>query len=240
MGTAVVEQLWRYPVKSIGGERIESTWADSLGVRGDRVWAVQRANGKLGSGKDSTRFARVPGLLSVTARYVDLAMPPVLTGTDGSEHAVADGSADKFLQHMTGMQDLQIRRDTGILHFDEVPFSLVGTATLDWLAAEVPGVPIEARRLRPNLVVQTSEPFAEEQWLHRPIKIGSGPDAAEAVFDRIFSRCVMVGMAQPGLTESSKVLKRIGKRTDHPVCLAIGGQITRDGTAAVGDKILFG
>jgi len=101
-------------------------------------------------------------------------------------------------------------------------------------------VPIEARRLRPNLVVQTSEPFAEEQWLHRPIKIGSGPDAAEAVFDRIFSRCVMVGMAQPGLTESSKVLKRIGERTDHPVCLAIGGHITRDGTAAVGDKILFG
>jgi uncharacterized protein len=127
-----------------------------------------------------------------------------------------------------------VRRDTGILHFDEVPFSLVGTATLDWLAGKVPGVAVDARRLRPNVIVRTAEPFAEESWLDRTVRIG---DRAEAVFDRVFTRCVMVSMAQPGLPESTDVLRIIGQREDRPVCLAVGGHIVSPGVIRPGDAI---
>jgi uncharacterized protein YcbX len=125
---------------------------------------------------------------------------------------------------------VHVRRDTGIPHFDEVPFSLVGTATLAWLGAQVH---VDARRLRPNIVVRTEVPFAEEAWLGRPIRIGS----VEAMFDRVFMRCVMVGMAQPGLDESAEILKRIGARSDNPVCMAIGGQVQHAGTISVGDVV---
>ncbi|HEY7323322.1 MAG TPA: MOSC N-terminal beta barrel domain-containing protein [Streptosporangiaceae bacterium] len=228
----VVEQIWRYPVKSIGGERMESARADGDGVEGDRVWAVQDAAGKLGSGKNSSRFTRIFGLLGLTARYEDLAEPPLVTGGDGTDYPVATGAADEFLRQLAGKR-VWVRRDTGIMHFDGVPVTLVGTATLDWLAAQVPEVQVEARRLRPNLVVRTSEPFEEEAWLARPLRIGT----AEVVFEMVLPRCVMVGMGQPGLARSNAVLKRIGARIDNPLGMAIGGHVTRAGTIGVGDPV---
>jgi len=228
----VVEKLWRYPVKSIGGERLETASVDKDGVLGDRVWVVQDDDGKLGSGKNSRRFTRILGLLGLTSRYDDPAGPPVVIGPDEAEYPVATGAADAFLSKLSG-RAVHVRRDTGVLHFDEVPLSLVGTATLDWLADQVPGIAVDERRLRPNFVVRTDEPFAEEQWVGRVLRIGS----AEAVFDRVFMRCVMVGMEQPGLPESSDVLKRIGQRQDNPVCLAIGGEIITAGQVSRGDPV---
>jgi uncharacterized protein YcbX len=230
----VVEQIWRYPIKSIGGERIDQSFADHQGILGDRVWAVQDDAGKLGSGKNSTRFTRLVGLLSLTSRYEAVDAPPILVAPDGGLHPVSTGAADDYLQAMCG-RAVHVRRDTGILHFDEVPFSLVGTATLAWLAAQV-DVPVDARRLRPNVVVRTEAPFAEEAWLGRTIRIGS----VEAVFDRVFTRCVMVGMAQPRLAESGEVLKTIGQRAVNPVCMAIGGHVRQGGTVSVGDVVFAG
>jgi uncharacterized protein len=227
-----VEQIWRYPIKSMGGQRLDQSFADHRGLLGDRVWAVQDDKGKLGSGKNSQRFTRLLGLLDLTARYDDETEPPIVTAQDGSQHSVASGAANAYVQALTG-RSVQIRRDTGIMHFDEVPFSLVGTATLAWLAAQV-SVAVDARRLRPNIVVRTDEPFAEEAWIDRPVQIGS----VVAVFDRVFMRCVMVGMAQPGLGESGDVLRRIGDRHDNPVCMAIGGQISQPGTVKVGDQVI--
>lgn len=228
----VVEQIWRYPVKSIGGELIESTYVHEDGVDGDRRWAVQDAAGKLGSGKNSRRFTRISGLLGLTARYEDLAEPPIVTGEDGTEYPVATGAADQFLRSLAGKR-VWVRRDTGIVHFDGVPLTMVGSATLDWLATQLPSVQVEARRLRPNLVVRTTEPFEEEAWLEQPVQIGT----VQTVFEVILPRCVMVGMAQPGLARSNAVLRRIAARTDNPLGMAIGGQVTKVGTISVGDTV---
>jgi uncharacterized protein len=178
------------------------------------------------------RCARIFGLLGLTARYEDLAEPPIVTDGNGTEYPVATGAADEFLRSVAGKR-VWVRRDTGIMHFDGVPFTLVGTATLDWLAAQLPSVQVEARRLRPNLVVRTSEPFEEEAWLEQPVQIGT----LEAMFEVILPRCVMVGMAQPGLARSNAVLKRISARTDNPLGMAIGGQVTKPGTIRVGDLV---
>jgi uncharacterized protein YcbX len=226
----VVQQIWRYPIKSMGGEQIDVSFADDHGLRGDREWAVQDDNGKLGSGKNSRRFTRLVGLLDLTAHYDDPGAPPVVVAPGGRRHLVATGAADAYLQALTG-RSVHVRRDTGISHFDEVPFSLVGTATLDWLAEQV-DVAVDARRLRPNIVVRTEEPFAEEAWVGRTVRIGS----IEAIFDRVFVRCVMVGMAQRGLAESGAVLKRIADRGD--VCMAIGGHVSQPGTVRAGDEIV--
>jgi uncharacterized protein YcbX len=221
----VIEQIWRYPIKSMGGEQLDASFADENGLRGDRVWAVQDDNGKLGSGKNSRRFTRMLGLLGLSAHGVEA---PVVAASDGRQYPVADGAADAYLQALTG-RSVHVRRDTGILHFDEVPFSLVGTATLEWLAGQVT-VAIDARRLRPNIVVRTEEPFAEEAWVDRRVRIGS----VEVVFDRVFMRCVMVCMAQPGLGESGDVLKRIA---DRGLCMAVGGHVCQPGTVRLGDEV---
>jgi uncharacterized protein YcbX len=224
----VVLQIWRYPIKSMGGEQINASFVDDHGLRGDRKYAVQDDNGKLGSGKNSRRFTRILGLLDLTAQYEGAA--PVVVAPDGSRHLVATGAADAYLQLLTG-RSVHVSRDTGISHFDEVPFSLVGSATLNWLARQV-DVAVDARRLRPNIVVRTEEPFAEEAWVGRTVRIGS----IQAMFDRVFMRCVMVGMAQPGLAKSGSVLKAIADRRN--VCMAIGGHVSQQGTVRVGDEVL--
>jgi uncharacterized protein len=249
----VVEQAWRYPVKSLGGERVTESRVDARGLLGDRLWAVQDGDGKLGSGKDSRRFRRMEGLLGLSARYLaesgsplvaaadrarrPVTGPPVVTGPDGREHPVCTGAADRLLRECTGLPGVRVLRETDVSHFDEVSVSMIGSATLSWLQAELPEVGIEVRRFRANFVVRTDEPFVEESWLGRTVRIGTGDDAVEAVFDRVLQRCVMVGMAQPGLAESGAVLRRLGQRDDHPVCLALGGHVARAGLVRVYDPI---
>jgi uncharacterized protein YcbX len=237
----VVEQIWRYPVKSLGGERISASSVDARGLIGDRLWAVQDVDGKLGSGKSTTRFRHMAGLLGATAHFAsepgetDIE-PPVVRGPDGTEYPVSTGAADRFIAGVTGLPQVRIQRETAVSHFDEVPLSAIGTATLAWLQAQVP-VGIEPRRFRANLVVRTDEPFAEESWLGRKIRIGADCDAVVAELDRVLERCVMVGMAQPGLAQSGAILKCIGRRDIHPLQLAVGGYVTSPGVVRVNDPI---
>jgi uncharacterized protein YcbX len=59
-----VAELWRYPVKSLGGGRVEQADICARGARGDRLWAVRDLE------RDVTASARqLPVLLTATARY---------------------------------------------------------------------------------------------------------------------------------------------------------------------------
>ena len=50
--TASVSELWRYPVKSMQGERIDAGDVSDAGFTGDRAYAlVDSATGKVGSAK---------------------------------------------------------------------------------------------------------------------------------------------------------------------------------------------
>jgi uncharacterized protein len=234
-------EIWRYPVKSLGGQRVEASWADARGLLGDRAWAVLDADGKLGSGKNTRRFRRITGLLDLSARYEKEPAPghlhpPVVTAS-GGKYPIATGAADALLQRLTGRPQLRVRRDTGASHFDEVPFTLIGSATIGWLQEQLPQLTVDARRLRPNVVVRTAEPFAEESWVGRAVRIGTGSEALTVTFDRVLQRCVMVGMKQPGLAESGQVLQRIAERPRLPLRLAIGGHITGAGTIRSGDPV---
>ena len=48
-----VAELWRYPVKSMGGEALDRAYLDSLGIAGDRVVHVEDGNGQVINGKDA-------------------------------------------------------------------------------------------------------------------------------------------------------------------------------------------
>lgn len=61
-----VDELWRYPVKSLGGEQVDHADVSARGVHGDRLWAIRDLE------RDVTASARrIPALLTATARYVE-------------------------------------------------------------------------------------------------------------------------------------------------------------------------
>lgn len=244
----VITQIWRYPVKSLRGETLASSPVDARGLRGDRLWAVRdTVDGKLGSGKNTRRFRRFPGptLLSLSARYPvepeadpDAVAAPVVVDAQGREYPVADGSADRFFRRRTGIATLSVAREAEVNHFDEEPVSLIGTATLRWVEQQLPGVATDARRFRPNLVVRTAEPFEEESWVGRTVRVGAGGDAAELAFTHVLERCVMTTMEQADLPPALGMLKMLGQREDQPLRLAVVGTATRLGIVRNGDPVI--
>jgi uncharacterized protein YcbX len=137
-----VESIWRYPVKSLGGERLTSVDVAARGLAGDRRWAVRDADGKFGSGKTTRRFRRMAGLLRLSAR--DTGGVPEVCGPDGEPAA----DADAFLRAYLGRDDVSLAVEGAVSHFDELPVSVLATATLDWARTALPGVVVDERRFR--------------------------------------------------------------------------------------------
>jgi uncharacterized protein YcbX len=82
-----VASLHRYPIKSMAGEEVTHLEVNQRGSVGDRLWSVRTSDGKIGSGKNSRRFAAVPKLLELRAEARDGTV--VITFPDGS-HALPD------------------------------------------------------------------------------------------------------------------------------------------------------
>lgn len=227
----VVEALWRYPIKSTGGERLTRVEVEPRGVVGDRLWAVRDANGKFGSGKNTRRFRRMPGLLLLGSRYRGEDEPELL---DPDGRPVPD--ADAYLRAYLRRDDVSLAREAGISHFDQLPVSVVTTATLDWVRRAVPGVAVDERRFRCNVVVRTppgTPPFVEDDWLGRSAVIGG---TTRVGFVRASERCVMVNEAQPGLPHSSAVLKVISAA--HDTRLDALATVLAPGSIGLGDPVV--
>ncbi|MBJ8338253.1 MOSC N-terminal beta barrel domain-containing protein [Antrihabitans sp. YC3-6] len=73
MVVGTIAELWRYPVKSMGGEQLPDAHIDDRALRADRLWAVRDLD--LGA---VTTARRLPVLLGCSARFV--AEPPADAG----------------------------------------------------------------------------------------------------------------------------------------------------------------
>lgn len=230
-----VEVLWRYPVKSMGGERLTQAPVDVRGILGDRLYAVRDTDGKLGSGKNSRRFRRMAGLLDFHATYQP-DMTPVITLPDGrtvrgdEEHvhwAISDG---------LGIPGVTLVKESVISHFDQAPLHLVTTASLTWLADLVPTVDVDERRVRPNLVVRVPEPAGrpEDAWLGHELRVGS--QLVIEVVDTV-DRCVMVNAGQGNLPESNDVLRAITDAAD--MVFGVYARVAVPGRVRVGDEVVL-
>ena len=78
-----ISEIWRYPVKSMQGERLQSVVVGDRGVRGDRVWAVRdEVKGGIRGAK------KIPDLMKLRAAYPtppesDEVVPAEITLSDG-------------------------------------------------------------------------------------------------------------------------------------------------------------
>ena len=106
MTTVTVRQLWRFPVKSMGGTPVDAVHIDRRGVHADRLWAVRDLDNDItASGR------RIPALLKCTARYVEEPghdagpgnVPAVVIDfPDGSQGRSSDNDIDDRLSEVAG------------------------------------------------------------------------------------------------------------------------------------------
>ena len=98
-----VEQIWRYPVKSMAGERLESAFVSRRGIPGDRGWAVwdEERSGV-------TNAKRLPALRALRPRYLSEpaaggASPAIeITFPNGTRRASDDAHVGKALSDYLG------------------------------------------------------------------------------------------------------------------------------------------
>lgn len=126
--------------------------------------------------------------------------------------------------------------------FDGAPIHVVTSATLDSLSDAYPGGAFDARRFRPNVVVNVSaQGFPENDWVGGRMSVG--PDTEmEAVL--AVPRCVMTTLAQADLARDKKILQTVAKenRVDIPglgpsSCVGVYAIVTTSGTVRVGDSV---
>ena len=90
-----VVSVWRYPVKSMQGEALETAHVDELGVVGDRQWALVDTSTGL-----ALTARRVPELLFAT---------PWLVASDQVEIELSDGALTADDQTLSDWLDRPVR-----------------------------------------------------------------------------------------------------------------------------------
>lgn len=228
----VVRELWRYPVKSIGGERVESSRLDEFGLLGDRRAGIRDNR----TGMFLTA-RREPKLLMATATLTDAG--PVVHLDDGTSTSnssvlskwigrdvslVAAGAGEATYESPTDAvleDEWYTWTGPGSALHDE-PFarvSLISTRSLmGW----------DVRRIRPNIVIDGDD----ISLIGHSVQVGS---AQLKVTEEIL-RCVMVTRPQPGLGRDLDVLKVINRKRNGK--LSVGALVQTSGEIKVGNAIL--
>jgi uncharacterized protein YcbX len=223
-----VSELWRYPVKSMLGEACDEVELESRGVVGDRLFAVQDSDGYFGSGKDTRRFRKIDGLLSIQAKLCGEV--PQVELPDGRKLFADDPIINSVLSGYLG-QPVQLVREAEISHLDDGPVHVVTCSSLSEFSGIAPVGAAGARRFRPNIVLESENPFEEHTLLGKHVRIGQ----AELRFTSPTERCAMVTFPQAELVKAPHILRYIAQELG--LCFGVYAEVVKPGAIKLGDLI---
>ncbi|HEX8145708.1 MAG TPA: MOSC N-terminal beta barrel domain-containing protein [Pyrinomonadaceae bacterium] len=301
-----VKEVWRYPLKSMAGERLEGAGVGARGLWGDRGWALRDEEaGEIRGAKIS------PALMLCAARYREEpaaeGAPPHadITLPGGRETSTDDPKINELLSELLGRRvtlcplrpasdrahyrrampaarvvgflsrsrnfrrlalgamrlagkDKELREDFGRepgeplpdlsllpaeifeftsppgTYFDAFPVHLLTTASLAALARHAPETAWDARRFRPNFLIETSEGvegLVESGWGGRTLRVGP----LRLKCEMPAPRCSMTIQAQAGLPKDPRVLRTIVKKAGQN--FGLYANVESAGGVSVGDEV---
>lgn len=206
-----VAHLWRYPVKSMGGEELTEAVVTQDGIAGDRLIQVVSA----------------PGRYVTSRTHPKLLLHRATIGAGGG--ILIDGQPwdspgiAKAVEAIGGHGTRLIRYD-GPERFDVMPL-LVAT---DGAIADFGR---DYRRFRPNIVIGGVEGLGEREWEGKFLTIG---DCVIAV-DSLRMRCVMTTYDPDTAEQDISVLRDIVRRYGGE--FALNCEVVRGGTIRAGDAV---
>jgi uncharacterized protein len=231
-----VEAIFRYPVKSMAGERLEAVNLGWHGLESDRRLAFRRMDDR--SGFPWLTASRLPDLLRFTPlRREDRApgdLPTHVRTPDGEEMPVFGPDLATEVGRRCGapVQMMQLRH--GI--FDDASISVIASETVREIG-RLAGLTPDVRRFRPNVVVRLLRPvpFQEDEWLGGVLAFGEGDDAPAIAVTMHDERCSMVNLDPDSASTFPEVLKAVVRANQNKA--GIYGTVTRIGRLAIGQTI---
>jgi uncharacterized protein YcbX len=207
-----VAELWRYPVKSMGGERLERAELGPEGIPGDRRVIVTDARGRVVTSR------RRPKLLPHRAAIVDGEVR-----VDGRPWNDAEVARD--VEAAAGAGSRLVEWD-GLERFDVLPLLVATDGAIRSL-----GDATDVRRFRPNVLVGGVEGLSEREWEGRRLAIG---EAIVFAVD-LRQRCVMTTFDPDTAAQDTSVLARIQRDLDGS--LALNCRVEKPGPVRAGDPV---
>jgi len=220
-----VDQLWRYPVKSVGGERLTAVRVGSLGVDGDRLIAVRDERDEV------TWAGAVPALMQLRAVLVGAGVAEFLL-PDGerfrSDRPDADDRLSAAVHAKVTLAEHRPDDADAVLH-------VLTTTALHSLGSALPESGIDATRFRPNLVLdgvldELGTGYPEHDWIGRRMAIG----ALRLRFTRGCDRCVMITKETPSVAHDRAVLRWVARELGNT--LGVYATVEAPGDIRVGDR----
>jgi len=205
-----VSEIWRYPVKSLKGERLQETEITKLGIPGDRQIAVIRTiNGRFLTSRSKPKLLGLQG--SIDANGV-----PTING-----RAWNSTEALQLVREAAG-EPVTLEQIPAPQAFDVLPLLVATDGAARYLN-------IDHRRLRPNILLADVPDLEERKWPGRVIAIGSVRIHAEKLRDR----CVMTTFDPDTQVQDPSLLHRIIYELDGST--ALDSSVNAEGIIRVGD-----
>jgi uncharacterized protein YcbX len=231
-----LQSIFRHPVKAMRGEQLASSQVDAFGLYGDRAYSFldESRNGKFLSADV------VPALLGYHAIMTDGGdanqYPEIrVTARDGSVHTWGESlfsrvaeTAKRPITPMAGTPS-----EGGQNWEDHI--LLVTDASLREIARLIGWDQIDPRRFRGNLVVvlEDEEPFAEDSWIGKQIRIN---DVVLQV-NKHCERCMYVNIDPDTLEMHPAVLKTCVQR--HENHFGVYASVVTPGSLSEGDAVFI-
>jgi uncharacterized protein YcbX len=233
-----VEAIFRYPVKSMAGERLEAANLGWHGLEGDRRLAFRRMRIDDRSGFPWLTATKLPDLVRFAPlRREDAAqadLPTHIRTPDGKDMPVFgdDLAAEIGRRYGAPVQMMQLKH--GI--FDEATISVIASDTVREIA-RLAGQNPDVRRFRPNVVVRSlrSLPFQEDEWVGGVLQF-EGDDTPAITVTMRDERCSMLNLDPDSASPAPEMMKAVVRV--HQNTAGIYGAVTRIGRLTVG-QIIF-
>jgi len=251
-----VKEIWRYPVKSMRGEQLESVFVAFTGLMGDRVYGLINENADRAFPWHTAREQE--SLLLYTPKFrgaVDTTRPgdlraaenaapginPIYPGDEAFAVQVAtpDGETfdvrdPAFLEHLHSQTGAELR-----LHYTQKgqmdcrPVSLLSEQTVRALAGEL-DMELDRRRFRANIVIdwEEGEGFYEDSLVGRIVSIGGMLEIRILERD---PRCKMITLDPDTAEISPRVLKHVSRK--HQGYTGVYAAVLKEGAIGSGDPI---
>jgi uncharacterized protein YcbX len=246
-----VTELWRYPVKSLLGERLSTLDFVADGVEGDRMWGVRdQHDGRILTAR------REPRLLFASSR-IDVGNLPLITLPDGRELSGPGAATDRALSRWLGKPVALVgaaESDASRAEYfadatddasqaiewtmpqgrfvDAFAVLIMTTAGLRGAGSAYSAGSWEVRRFRPNVLIEVAgQGWLEDAWADRCLRAGS----ARLVPRRRCIRCTMVNRAQPGLDRDVNIYRTLSRT--HGGEAGMWTQVIQPGSVSEGDLV---
>jgi uncharacterized protein YcbX len=207
-----ISQLWRYPVKSMAGERLDVADVSLNGITGDRSALVVRG-GRIVTSRTHPKLLAHRG------------------GIDANGSPTADGFAWDSREAAAIAVDAAgdgaaLIRYEGPERFDVLPLLIATDGAIAALGED-------SRRIRPNIIIGGVEGLAEREWEARRIRAGG----AIIHIDDLRQRCVMTTWDPDTQQQNISVLKKIVRDFDGRIALNCAVEVA--GIVRIGDPVEF-